>query len=50
MTVINLNIQEVYLLFKWFKDEIQGIKDRDPAARNALEVLLCYRLSCYYLL
>ena len=29
-------------MFKWFKDEIQGIKDRDPAARNALEVLLCY--------
>jgi serine O-acetyltransferase len=42
MTVINQNIQEVYLLFKWFKDEIQGIKDRDPAARSALEVFLCY--------
>lgn len=29
-------------MFKWFRDEIQGIKDRDPAARNGLEVILCY--------
>lgn len=29
-------------MFKWLKGEIQGIMDRDPAARNALEVILCY--------
>lgn len=29
-------------MFKWIREEIQGIKDRDPAARTTLEVILCY--------
>ena len=29
-------------MFKTIHDDIQSVLDRDPAARNALEVLLCY--------
>lgn len=29
-------------MFRWIRDEIQGIMDRDPAARTPLEVILCY--------
>ena len=29
-------------MFKHFKEDIQTIKDRDPAARSYLEVFLCY--------
>jgi serine O-acetyltransferase len=29
-------------MFKRYKNDIQCILDRDPAARNALEVMLCY--------
>lgn len=29
-------------MFKIIKEDIQSVLDRDPAARNALEVLLCY--------
>lgn len=29
-------------MFKTIRDDIQSVFDRDPAARNALEVLLCY--------
>ena len=29
-------------MLKHFKSDIQAILDRDPAARNALEVILCY--------
>jgi serine O-acetyltransferase len=29
-------------MFKIIHDDIQSVLDRDPAARNALEVLLCY--------
>jgi serine O-acetyltransferase len=29
-------------LLKWIRDEIQGIMERDPAARSPLEVILCY--------
>lgn len=30
------------MLFKHFKRDIQAVLDRDPAARSALEVVLCY--------
>ena len=29
-------------MFKTIQNDIQSVLDRDPAARNALEVLLCY--------
>jgi serine O-acetyltransferase len=29
-------------MFKKIRDDIQSVLDRDPAARNVLEVLLCY--------
>jgi serine O-acetyltransferase len=29
-------------MFKIIRDDIQSVLDRDPAARNVLEVLLCY--------
>ena len=29
-------------MFKHWKSDIQAVLDRDPAARNALEVVLCY--------
>jgi serine O-acetyltransferase len=29
-------------MWKHFKEDIRTIKDRDPAAKNAVEVLLCY--------
>jgi serine O-acetyltransferase len=29
-------------MFKIHRDDIQSVQDRDPAARNVLEVLLCY--------
>ena len=29
-------------MFKTIRNDIQSVLDRDPAARNALEVLLCY--------
>lgn len=29
-------------MFERFKDEINAVKERDPAARNTLEILLCY--------
>ena len=29
-------------MFKTFRDDIQSVLDRDPAARNIFEVLLCY--------
>lgn len=29
-------------MFKTIRDDIQSVLDRDPAARNVLEVLLCY--------
>ena len=29
-------------MFKTIHDDIQSVLDRDPAARNVLEVLLCY--------
>jgi serine O-acetyltransferase len=29
-------------LFKQLKSDIQAVKDRDPAARGTLEILLCY--------
>src|SRR5262245_6012575 len=29
-------------MFKIIHDDIQSVLDRDPAARNVLEVLLCY--------
>ena len=29
-------------MFKTMRDEIQGIKERDPAARSSLEIVLCY--------
>jgi len=30
------------MIFKTIHDDIQSVLDRDPAARNVLEVLLCY--------
>ena len=30
------------MIFEGLKKDIQGIKERDPAARNSLEVLLLY--------
>jgi serine O-acetyltransferase len=29
-------------MFKTIRDDVQSVLDRDPAARNVLEVLLCY--------
>jgi len=29
-------------MFSRIKQDIQAVKDRDPAARSTLEVLLCY--------
>ena len=29
-------------MFKTIRNDIQSVLDRDPAARNTLEVLLCY--------
>ncbi|MFR6642234.1 MAG: serine O-acetyltransferase, partial [Megasphaera sp.] len=29
-------------MFKSLRNDIRVIKDRDPAAKNTLEVLLCY--------
>ena len=29
-------------MFKHWKSDIQAVLDRDPAARSALEVILCY--------
>ena len=29
-------------MFETLKDDINGIVERDPAARSALEVLICY--------
>ena len=29
-------------MFKSLRNDIRVIKDRDPAAKNMLEVLLCY--------
>ena len=29
-------------MFNTIKDEIKGIKERDPAARSTLEIFLCY--------
>ena len=29
-------------MLKHLKGDIQAVLDRDPAARNALEVILCY--------
>ncbi|NTV38096.1 MAG: hypothetical protein HGA82_02785, partial [Anaerolineales bacterium] len=30
------------LMFRTIREDIQSVLDRDPAARNVLEVLLCY--------
>lgn len=30
------------MVFRWFQEEIASYKRRDPAARHALEVVLCY--------
>ncbi len=29
-------------MFKTIREDVQSVLDRDPAARNVLEVLLCY--------
>lgn len=29
-------------MFKWLREDIKAVKQRDPAARNAFEILVCY--------
>ena len=34
-------------MFRNIKEDLKAALERDPAARNALEVILCYPVSCH---